>query len=110
MKKLIGVLLFLSVFSLTACVDNTDPKIDDPNDKTVDCTVDPTDEDCVEETTLCTDQPDTCIVAVEELLADLSLAEKAAQMVQKMQQDVGVMQIKPFNGKILIFGGKLIKI
>ncbi len=36
--------------------------------------------------------------------------EKAAQMVQKMQQDVGVAQIKPFNGKILIFGGKLIKI
>ena len=36
--------------------------------------------------------------------------EKAAQMAQKMQQDVGVIQIKPFNGKILIFGGKLIKI
>ncbi len=36
--------------------------------------------------------------------------EKAIQMAQKMQQDVGVAQIKPFNGKILIFGGKLIKI
>lgn len=106
MKKLIGLLVILSVFTLSSCTDKDDPIIKDPIDQTVDCDVNPTDPECVVETTLCTDQPDTCIIAVEEMLLKMTLSEKAAQMVQAERGSITPAQVEQYGiGSILSGGG-----
>ncbi|MDC0558852.1 glycoside hydrolase family 3 protein [Candidatus Izimaplasma bacterium] len=116
MKKILVFILSISfIFTLSACVDNTPQEIDcaiDPNhadciEEEVDCDVTPTDPSCTEDPeTYCEITNTTCIEEVEEIIAGMTLREKAAQMVQAERANITVAQVMEHGiGSILSGGG-----
>ncbi|QMS84425.1 glycoside hydrolase family 3 protein [Candidatus Xianfuyuplasma coldseepsis] len=124
MKKLILITIFALIAFLSAC-SNT-PNVEDDD---VDCTIEPTHEDCTDDPNDYPVEPtnplldpsyeyidyneafdqdhyDQIMVEVEAILHSLTLAEKAAQMVQAERGSITPAQVRTYGvGSILSGGG-----
>ncbi len=105
MKKIISIiLLFFLAFTLASC---------EKEPEAIDCDVYPNHSECEEEdkdkeepVAICTTDDLDCIEFVEQLLADMTLKEKAAQMVQAERGNISPAQVKEYGiGSILSGGG-----
>ena len=108
MKKILLVLLLLSFsFVLTGCKDNT---IKEPIGE-VDCTLFPENEECeddviIDPDMICSVADEDCIEEVEQLIANMNLMEKVAQMVQAERGNITPNQVAQYGiGSILSGGG-----
>ncbi len=105
MKKLILLLSIFTAVTLSACTAD-----EEPIDNTIDCEQFPTHRDCSDdpdpEPMLCDGLGDACIEEVEELLATLTLEQKAAQMIQAERSSITPGQVETYGiGSILSGGG-----
>jgi beta-glucosidase len=108
MKRItIYVLLIIISITLVGCKNEDEPVVD-PKPVVVNCELVPWHEECEEEVepTVCTDEDDTCIIEVEELLSEMTLLEKVGQMVQAERGSISPAQVTQYAiGSILSGGG-----
>ena len=106
--------LLLLIFTFSIVLVGCTKPIEDPDPViVVNCELFPDREECQEEVdpdlvidTYCLEYQLDCIEEVEELLASLSLLEKAAQMVQAERGNITPEQVKQFGiGSVLSGGG-----
>jgi beta-glucosidase len=93
--------------TLVGCKNEDEPVVD-PKPVVVNCELVPWHEECEEEVepTVCTDEDDTCIIEVEELLSEMTLLEKVGQMVQAERGSISPAQVTQYAiGSILSGGG-----
>jgi len=101
-------LVFLLSLTLAGCKNQ--PPIDNIEDPVVDCLITPSHEDCEEEPEVeyyyCQTGDVECVTVIEEYIEQLSLEEKAGQMIQAERGAITPSQIAEFNiGSVLSGGG-----
>ncbi len=103
MKKVyLLFLVFTLGITITGCKND-----DEIFDIEVDCQLFPNHEECIEEEDLiCEVDDETCIEVVEQLLADMTLYSKVAQMVQAERASITPNQVQQYGiGSVLSGGG-----